>query len=151
MTTKGSMPYASASSGGRARDEITKLLRRFGCEKIGFMDDFVAQGLLLAFEHRGRRVELRASAKGWAAMWLRANPWQDRMRRSRHEYEQDTLRQGQIAVNSILRDWIKGQVTAVESGILPFEAVFLPFMLTNDGRPLLERLDENNLLPAPND
>ena len=37
--------------------------------------------------------------------------------------------QGHIAVNSILRDWIKGQVTAIECGILSFEAVFMPFML----------------------
>jgi hypothetical protein len=35
------------------------------------------------------------------------------------------LRQGDVAVNSILRDWIKGQVTAVECGILSFEVVFL--------------------------
>jgi hypothetical protein len=50
-----------------------------------------------------------------------------------------------LAVSSILRDWIKGQVTAVECGILSFEAVFLPYMLTHDGRPLIERVA--NLLP----
>ena len=61
------------------------------------------------------------------------------------EYEQDALKQGHIAVNSILRDWIKGSVTAVECGILSFEAVFLPYMLTHDGRPLIERVQE--LLP----
>jgi hypothetical protein len=55
------------------------------------------------------------------------------------------LRQGQMAVNSILRDWIKGQMTAVECGILYFEAVFLPYMLTRDGRPLIERVAD--LLP----
>jgi len=44
-----------------------------------------------------------------------------------------------------LRDWIKGQVTAVECGILSFEAVFMPYMLTIDGRPLIERVTE--LLP----
>jgi hypothetical protein len=38
-------------------------------------------------------------------------------------------------------------VTAVECGILSFEAVFMPHMLTNDGRPLLERITE--LLPKP--
>ena len=48
-------------------------------------------------------------------------------------------------MNSILRDWIKGQVTAVECGILSFEAVFMPFMLTADGRPLAERA----MLPKP--
>ena len=35
MTT----PYALATSGMKARDEIAKVLRRLGCEKLGFMDD----------------------------------------------------------------------------------------------------------------
>jgi hypothetical protein len=46
-----------------------------------------------------------------------------------------------------LRDWIKGSVTAIEAGILSFEAAFLPYMLAADGRPLLDRAVE--LLPAP--
>jgi hypothetical protein len=144
--TKGT-PYASATTGTKAREEVTKLLRRFGCESIGFMDDFEKQEVLLAFTHRGRRVQLRASAKGWAQMYLRENPWKYRRRSSKVEYEQAALRQGHIAVNSILRDWIKGQVTAIESGIFSFEAVFMPHMLTSDGRPMLERAAE--MLPKP--
>ena len=65
--------------------------------------------------------------------------------------EQAALRQGHVAVNSVLRDWIKGQVTAIETGVLSFEAVFMPYMLTADGRPLIERLAETNLLPAPDE
>lgn len=65
------------------------------------------------------------------------------------DYEQAALHQGHIAVNSILRDWLKGQVTAIECGILSFEAVFMPYMLTADGRPLIERIKDENLLPAP--
>jgi hypothetical protein len=48
-----------------------------------------------------------------------------------------------------LRDWIEGQVTAIECGILSFEMVFMPYMLTADGRPLLGRAVE--LLPKPED
>jgi hypothetical protein len=144
------VPYASASAGQRARDEITKVLRRLGCEAIGFMDDFEQHEVLLAFKHRGRQVQLHASAKGWAQLWLKENPWGYRHRSSRQDYEQAALRQGHIAVNSVLRDWIKGQVTAVECGILSFEAVFMPFMLTADGRPLHERVSElGELLPQP--
>jgi len=143
------VPYASATTGIKAREEITKVLRGFGCESIGFMDDYEKHEVLLAFTHRGRQVQLPASAKGWAALWLKANPYSSRWRRSRVEYEQDALKQGQIVVNSVLRDWIKGQVTAVECGILSFEAVFMPYMLTNDGRPLIERLAETDLLPKP--
>ena len=145
------VPYENASSGKRARDEITALLRKFGCESVGFMDDFSDQSVLLAFTHRGRQVQLRASAKGWAQMYLTARPHNDRMRVDRHQYEQRAIRQGLIAVNSILRDWVKGQLTAVECGIISFEAVFMPYILTSDGRPLIERVQEAKLLPAPSD
>ena len=142
-------PYASATSDMRAREEIRKILRRFGCEAIGFMDDEVKHEVLLAFTHRGRQIQLCASAKGWAQMWLKENPWTYRHRTQRVDYEQAALRQGHVAVNSVLRDWIKGQVTAIETGVLSFEAVFMPYMLTADGRPLIERLAEGSLLPAP--
>jgi hypothetical protein len=143
-----SVPYASAASGENARKEITKLLRRFGCESVGVTDGFGRHEVVLAFVHRGRSILLRASAKGWAQMYLRECPWTQRRRATRREYEQDALRQGLISVNSILRDWIKGQITAIECGVLSFEAVFLPYMLTADGRTVSERVDKTGLLPA---
>lgn len=146
-----SVPYAGASSGASARDEITKILRRFGCESVGFMDDFEKHEVLLAFTHRGRPIQLRASARGWAQMFLKQEPWNHRRSGTEEAYKQKALRQGHLAVNSILRDWIKGQVTAVECGILSFEAVFLPYMITADGRPLMERIAEAKMLPAPQD
>jgi hypothetical protein len=62
-------------------------------------------------------------------MFLRANPWSGYRRCTQHEWERKALEQGRLAVSSILRDWVKAQITAIESGILSFEAVFLPFML----------------------
>src|SRR5262249_43751634 len=143
------IPYASASAGVKARDEITKILHRLGCESIGWMDDFERHEVLLAFKHRGQNVQLQASAKGWAQAWLKENPWKWSRRGTRQEYEQAALKQGHIAVNSVLRDWMKGQITAIECGILSFEAVFMPYMLTSDGRTLFERVAETDLLPQP--
>lgn len=143
------VPYEHATSGTAARSEITNTLRRFGCESVGFMDDYSKHEVLLAFTHRGRTVQLHASANGWTQLYLTHNPWNAKRRTPKHEYEQAALRQGHIAVNSILRDWVKGQITAIECGILSFEAVFMPFMLTADGRPLIERLRE--ALPKPDD
>lgn len=40
-------------------------------------------------------------------------------------------------------------MTAIETGILSFEAVFMPHMLTRDGRPMIERV--HDLLPEPSD
>lgn len=131
------LPYATADA-KTARDQITKILRQFGCEAIGFMDDFAGHTVVLAFKHRGRNIELRASAEGWANLYLKQHP------RSRDK----ALEQGMKAVNSILRDWVKGQITAVECGILSFESVFLPYMLTDDGRPVIEHLKDRGLLIA---
>ena len=113
------------------------------------MDDFEKRELLLAFTHRGRKVQLHASAKGWAALFLRDKPWTARHHIGRVDYEHRALAQGQIAVNPILRDLVKAQITAVESGMLSFEAVFMPHMLTADGQPLIDRVQE--LLPRPDE
>lgn len=149
MRRRDPVPYENATSGAAARDEITKTLRRFGCESVGFMDDFENHEIVLAFRHRQRPIQLRASAKGWAQLYLKAHPWSSRSRSTRHEHEQKALQQGLKSVNSILRDWIKGQVTAVECGILSFEAVFLPYMLSHDGRPAIEHLKQHLQLPSP--
>ena len=143
------VPYERATSGMKARDELTTILRRFGCENVGFMDDFAGSTVLLAFSHRGRSVQLKASANGWAQMWLKENPYNGRRNASKAQWEARAISQGLVAVNSILRDWVKGQVTAVETGILSFEAVFVAHMLTADGRSVLERIQSENLLPPP--
>jgi hypothetical protein len=144
MTT----PYARATSGVSARDEITKLLRRFGCASIGFLDDYENHEVLLVFEHRGRKMQLRASAKGWATLYLKENPFNYRHKASEQQHRDNALAQGHVAINSILRDWIKGQIVAVECGVLDFGTVFLPFMLTHDGRTVSERADQLGLLTA---
>ncbi|HZZ26112.1 MAG TPA: hypothetical protein VFE60_27755 [Roseiarcus sp.] len=136
MTT----PYANATSGTKARAEIIKMLQNFGCESVGFMDNFSDHSVLLAFTHRQRQVQLRASARGWAAMYLKKNPWTRSRRLSKEQWERAALDQGLVAVNSILRDWIKGELTAIETGILSFEQVFAVHMLMPDGMPVLAKI-----------
>ena len=144
------VPYENAVAGDRARGEITRLLSGFGCSSVGFMDDFADHSVLLAFVYRERRVQLRASAKGWAALYLRENPWHNRRRCSAADWESKAVLQGMIAVSSALRDWVKGQVTAIETGIVPFDHVFLPYMVTGTGETVAERFDSGGwLLEAP--
>jgi hypothetical protein len=137
MTT----PYANASTGTKARAEIVKMLQAFGCESVGFMDDFAEHSVLLAFKHRGRQVQLRASARGWATLYLKENPWSSQRRATKQQWESAALAQGLIAVNSILRDWVKGQITAIETGILSFEAIFAVHMLLPNGQSVLEQIN----------
>jgi hypothetical protein len=143
-----STPYENAASGVAARDEITKLRRRFGCKSIGFLDEYEKHEVLLVFEHRSRKMQLRASAKGWAALYLKEHPYNYRHKGGEQQHRDKALAQGHVAINSILRDWVKGQIMAVECGMLSFNDVFLPFMLTHDGRTVFERADQLGLLSA---
>ena len=79
-------------------------------------------------------------------MYLRENPWHRRRRSGKDEWERRAVEQGMVAVNSVLRDWIKVQVTAIESGLLAFDHVFLPYMLTDNGQTVVERIGRDMLL-----
>jgi len=92
---------------------------------------------------------LRASAAGWASLWLKQNPWSRRRGKPQKDYERMALEQGLLAVNSILRDWVKGQITAVECGVMSFDAAFMPFMVTDSGETVIERIRSLKLLPPP--
>jgi hypothetical protein len=57
-----------------------RMLQKLGAEQVGFLADFSDHAVLLQFRHRGRQFQLKASAAGWAAMWLKENPWTPRRR-----------------------------------------------------------------------
>lgn len=144
-----SLPYSNTTSGRNALVEIEKLVREFGCSKFGTGNDYTTGELIIQFEHRGRMVEVRASAKGYAAAWLRDNEWSSRRRGSRRDHENRALEIGQTAVYSIARDWIKAQLTAIETGMLTFEGAFLGHLMLPDGRRVIEVVEKKGLLPPP--
>lgn len=141
------LPYENATSGERALGEIQKILRGFGCNKFGSMVDDGAQDVMVQFEYRGRRVSVTASVRGYAAAWLKEHPWTPRTRSTRVEHERKATNIASTAVYSILRDWIKGQVMAIETGILSFEGAFLGQILLPSGRTILETVTDQKLLP----
>jgi hypothetical protein len=143
------LPYENSTSGERALGEIQKLLRGFGCAKFGSMIDDSEGILMVQFEYRGRPVSVKASTKGYAAAWLKAHPFGPRVRGTLKQHERKALDIASVAVYSILRDWIKGQITAIETGILSFEGAFLGQILLPNGQTVLERVTSTNLLAAP--
>ena len=142
------LPYENATSGGAALEDIRKLLTRFGCSRFGTMTDAEKGELIVQFTYRGRDVTARASYRGYASAWLKEHPYNpSRTRSTRAQHEQKALQQAEISVCSILRDWIKGQVMAIETGILTFEGAFLGQILLPNGRTVLDQAAES-LLPA---
>lgn len=142
-----SLPYENATSGGAALEDIRKLLTKFGCARFGTMTDAERGELVVQFTYRARDVTAKASYRGYAAAWLKEHPFTQRTRGTKQAHELKALKQAEISVCSILRDWIKGQVMAVETGILTFEGAFLGQILLPNGRTVLEQAAET-LLPA---
>jgi hypothetical protein len=145
------LPYENSTSGERALGEIQKILRGFGCSKFGSMVDDDAQEIMVQFEFRGQPVSVRASIRGYAAAWMKEHPYTNRTRATRADHERKALEIASTAVYSILRDWIKGQVTAIETGILTFEGAFLGQLLLPSGKTFLEHAQAAKMLPAPKD
>lgn len=143
------LPYSTATSGEKALGEIQKILRGFGCNKFGSMVDDVAGELLVQFEYHGRQVSVKASTKGYAAAWLKENPWNHRRTGTQTQYQKKAMDIASVAVYSILRDWIKGQIMAIETGILSFEGAFLGQILLPSGKTVLEHAGDSKLLALP--
>ena len=143
------LPYENSSSGERAVNEMQKILRGFGCGKFGHMMDFEKGELLVQFEYRNRQVIVKASVAGYAAAWLREHPFNNWTRISKIAYERKAKDIGAKAVYSILRDWVKGQITAIETGVLSFEGAFLGQILLPSGKTVLETAEAHKMLPAP--
>ena len=141
------LPYENATSGERTLGEIQKTLRGFGCNKFGSMVDDGKQEIMVQFEYRGRQVSVSASVRGYAAAWLKQHPYTPRTRSSRVEHESKALQIASTAVYPILRDWIKGQVMVIATGILSFEGAFLGQILLSSGRTILETVTEQKMLP----
>lgn len=132
------LPYENARSGSAALAEAEKFLRKFGCSNFGVMNDWDRGLVICQFTWKSRQVHLEASWRGYAELWLKENPWTHKRRSTRADWEIEAKRRGEMAVPSILRDWIKGQITAVEIGLMPFEHAFLPHMIAYDGTRLVD-------------
>ena len=146
-----SLPYETATAGDKALAELQRVLAKFGCQSFGTMTDAERGVTIIQFKHRNRHVSLEASWKGYAQAWIKAHPYNAWTRMPRNQYDQKALKQAQASVCSVLRDWVKGQVTAVECGIMSFEAAFMPHMLLPSGERLIDRVQADKLLPAPDE
>lgn len=141
-----SLPYENTTAGEKALGEIQKLLRAFGCSKFGSMIDDEAGEIMVQFEYHGRPVSVKASINGYAQAWLKEHEYTSRTRCSKVEHERRAMDIASVAVYSILRDWIKGQIMAIETGVLSFEGAFLGQILLPSGKTILEHAQQSKLL-----
>ncbi len=131
MSRPSKIPYERADSQYALRD-TERLLKRFGCQNFGSMTDWERGVLIVQFSWRGRQIHIEVSWRGYAEMYMRAHD----LHSGTDENKARAL--GERVAPSIVRDWIKGQLTAVECGMMPFEHAFMPHMLMHDGTRLVD-------------
>lgn len=146
------IPYESASSGDKALSDLQRMLEKFGCTRFGIMHDTNKGMTIIQFTWRERNVSLEASWSGYAQILEKNRPYRSfgRGRRvSKTDHDKRNIDQAKISVCSVLRDWIKGQVTAVECGIMSFETAFMPHIMLSNGQRVIDVVTSKNLLEAP--
>lgn len=141
-----SLPYENTTAGNKALAELQTILRRFGCNKFGSMQDDSEGVLLVQFEYRGQMVSVKASINGYAQAWLNEHPHTNRMRSTKVAHERKAKEIASVAVYSVIRDWVKGQITAIETGVLSFEGAFLGQIMLPSGKTVLEHTQAQKLL-----
>lgn len=146
-----SLPYETATAGDKALIELQKALAKFGCQSFGTATDAERGMTIVHFKWRNQVVKLEASWKGYAAALMRDTKVAASNHDRRRRLEAEALEQAKKSVCSVLRDWTKAQITAVEAGVMSFEMAFMPHLLLKDGRRVIEAAQQANLLPAPPD
>lgn len=131
------IPYEGVRPETNAILAIQKILNEFGCQAFGSMVDNDRQVVTVMFKWRDRQVQLEASWGGYAQLLITKSGWK----------RDEALKHAQRVVYSILRDWVKGQTTAVECGVMGFETAFLPHMLLKDGRRVIDAAQAAGILP----
>lgn len=108
---------------GRSRQELDDLLRRWGCAAISWSDNFEQGWAQLSFAwKRDADVYL---AKFRIKITATGHTKRDQERIGRQEHR-------------VLCLWIKAALNAVDSGIIPAEAIFLPFLVGKDGQTVAD-------------
>jgi len=140
------LPYENSTTGDKALGEIQKILQRFNCQRFGHMTDWEQGHVLVQFAWNGRNISMPVSYRGYATAWLREHPYSYRMRSTEKEHQAKALEIAKVAVYSMLRDWIKAQITMVETGLLSFDEVWMPHIMLPNGQRVIETVKQTLLL-----
>ncbi|MEM1040862.1 MAG: hypothetical protein AAGI12_15485 [Pseudomonadota bacterium] len=128
---------------------MQKFLDKFGCDNFGMMTKNADGTTLVTFTHNGKAICIEASWKGYASAWLAEYPWNSRRKSDRSTWNARAIAQGKIAVPSMIRDWVKAQITMVEIGAFEFDEAFLPHIQLTDGRRVIDHARDGGLLGLP--
>jgi len=125
---------------GKSRAEIDELLRAWGCDAIRWTDSYATGQVTVEFVWRREEASYHArfSLRLPSEEELRAEAIDGRTRRpSASKYEKARAALGRRE-HRLLLLWLRAALNVVEEGIIPAEALFLPFLVARNGRTVAE-------------
>ena len=131
--------YASRTdvSAERSRNEIEKLLMRFGASQFGYMTDNEMGVAHIVFVFRGLRIKISVTMP---------NPNDERFVQTPTGLERATASAEKEWQMEVKRRWrsltllVKAKLIAVDDGVATFEEEFLPYILWGDNRTTAQKL-----------
>lgn len=131
------LPYTNSKCNPvQAQARIQKLLIKFGVDKISFTLDVKRGELAISFVYKGYPVRLPVNYAALADRYLAEDPYTTRKMTSKAEWIAAKQEIASRAAYSILEDFLKGSITMVDMGVLPFEDIFIGSFVHASGRRL---------------
>ena len=127
----------------RSRGQINELLRRWGCHRIGWMDDEAGCELVFEFVHDGGKDGLQTLHARYRLTYPTDEELEQKAQGARG------LRAGYLEKlqshvgrreHRLLLLLLKANLEAVEEGLLDPAVVFLPYIVTDNGQTVGERV-----------
>ena len=139
--------YTTSVSASRTVNEIQDLLRHHGASDVivHYGTDREPENLTFNIETKHGDIVFRlpANVPALAALLLKQltasnyRQWDTQYQAQRKAKVKEQA--GRVAWR-IIKDWVDAQLAIIETEMVTLEEVFLPYMVTNDGRILYEAL-----------
>jgi hypothetical protein len=136
------MPYAEGTkvTVSKSRDEIERTLQRFNASQLMWMRNDDTRVVTAAFKRQGRSYKFEVPLP-WPQDFLMTT--KDRYGHSRRRTESQVkaaLEQEERRLFRSLALFVKAILEGVESGIVKFDEVMLPFAILADGSTVAQRV-----------
>jgi len=134
--------YTTGVSSHRTVGEITELLVKAGAR--GVAQEFDTDGRIVGLEFA---VVLNGEALRYT-LPVRASAVQGVLARQRVDRKYQTDEHAERVAWRIMRDWVAAQLAIIETQMVTFDQVMLPYLRTDDGSTMFERYVAQRALSA---
>lgn len=144
------MSYAQDTSvtEDRSRQEIERMLMKYGASRFGCLSDYEHKFALIEFTYKKIAIQMQIPVPD------RQDKKFTRCSGRMSAYRRDESSAQKLYEQEVRRKWrslslaLKAKLVAVEDGITTFETEFMPYMVTDNGQTLAERFQKSIIAAA---